>query len=223
MTELIPVEQARVIADNRELKGRVLEELYRQKVQLDVRQLPVADYVVSDRVGIEFKTIQDFEASIIDGRLFKQCEDLIDNFETPLLIIQGECMFHGRVHPNAVRGAIASITTDYGIPVINVDTPEEAAQLIIAYARREQSSQERTVKYNAVRKGLSDTQLQEAIIAGFPNIGAKLAQELLKTFKNIKGVVNAKVEDLLQVPKIGEVKAARLYELINKNYQKRAK
>lgn len=219
MPELIPVEQARIIVDNRELKSKVLEELYRQKVQLDIRQLPVADYIVSERVGIEFKKIADFEASIIDGRLFTQCEELIDNFERPVLIIEGDCLFHGRVHPNAVRGAIASVTTDYGIPVINVDSPEEAAQLIIAYARREQSEIEPIIKYNFIRKGMSDTQLQEAIISGFPTVGTKLARELLKKFKSIKGVMNAKIEELLEIPKIGNIKAARIYELINKEYE----
>jgi len=211
--------ETKIIIDNRELKGRVVEELYRLKAQLDVRTLEVADYVVSDRVGLEFKTSKDFEASIIDGRLFKQCEELVDNFDNPVIIVQGDCLFHGRVHPNAVRGAIASITTDYGIPIINVDSPAEAAQLIIAYARREQSELSRQVKYNACRKSFTDQQFQESIIAAFPKIGAKLAQELLKHFGSVKAVINASLEELREVPGIAAGKATIIHCLVNLEYK----
>ncbi|MFA5406044.1 MAG: ERCC4 domain-containing protein [Candidatus Nanoarchaeia archaeon] len=211
--------EVKVIVDNRELKGRVVEELFRIKAQLDVRTLAVADYVVSDRVGIEFKTVKDFEASIIDGRLFKQCEELVDNFDNPIIIVQGDCLFHGRVHPNAVRGAIASITTDYNIPIITVDTPQEAAQLIIAYARREQSELSRQIKYNASRKSFTDKQFQESIIAAFPKIGGKLAAELLNYFGSVKRVINASLEELNKVPGIAKGKATIIYSLTNKEYK----
>ncbi|MBD3312549.1 hypothetical protein GF352_03810 [archaeon] len=211
--------EVKIIVDDRELRGRVVEELYKHGAQLDVRHLPVGDYVVSSRVGIEFKSIKDLESSIIDGRLFKQCEELIDNFDNPVLLVEGECLFHGRVHPNAVRGAIASITTDYGVPVINVDSPAEAASLIIAYARREQSELDRTVRYNARRKSVTDEQFMEAVIAAFPNIGVKLAQSLLEHFGSVKKVINSPVEELIVVEGIGEGKAERVFNLVNKEYK----
>jgi Fanconi anemia group M protein len=214
------VDQVKIIVDDREVRGRIVEELFKTGVQLDIRHLEVADYIVSDRVGIEFKSIKDFEASIIDGRLFKQCEELIDNFDRPVLLIEGECLFHGRIHPNAVRGAIASITTDYGIPVINVDSPAEAANLIIAYARREQSELDKVVKYNAKRKAFTDDQFQEAIISAFPQLGVKLAQALLEHFGSVKKVVNATLTELKLVEGIGEGKAKRIFDLVNKKYKK---
>jgi Fanconi anemia group M protein len=215
------VSQVKIIVDDREVRGKLVEELFKAKAQLDVRHLEVADYVVSERVGIEFKSIKDFEASIIDGRLFKQCEELIDNFDRPILLIEGGCLFHGRIHPNAVRGAIASITTDYGIPVINVDSPAEAASLIIAYARREQSQLNKTVKYNAKRRAFTDDQFQEAIISAFPQLGVKLAQALLEHFGSVKGVINASLTDLKLVEGIGDGKAKTIFDLVNKKYKKR--
>jgi len=213
------VKDVKVIVDNRELKGNLVQELYNLKVQMDVRRLEVGDYVVSERVAFEFKTAQDFEASIIDGRLFKQCEELIDNFDRPVILVQGECLFHGRLHPNAVRGAIASITTDYGIPVINVDTANEAALLIIAYARREQGEPDKNIRYNAKRRAFTDEQFQESIIAAFPSVGVKLARELLNHFGSVKEVINASLDELKVVPMIGEGKAQRVLELINKKYK----
>jgi len=216
---LKPVNEVVVLVDTRELRGGVVEELYKLKAQLDVRHLEVGDYVISDRVGIEFKSIKDFEASVIDGRLFKQCEELIDNFDRPVILVQGDCLFHGRIHPNAVRGAIASITTDYGIPVINVDTPAEAANLIVAYARREQGEPDKQIRYNAKRKAFTDDQFQEAIIAAFPQLGVKLAQELLNHFGSVKKVINASLDDLKEIPGIGEGKAKRMLNLIVKKYK----
>lgn len=213
------VKDVLVIVDTRELKGQLIEELYNTGTQMDVKHLPVGDYVVSDQVGFEFKTVKDFESSIIDGRLFKQCEELIDTFERPVILVQGECLFHGRVHPNAVRGAIASITTDYGIPVINVDSAAEAAQLIIAYARREQGEPDKTIRYNPKVRAFTDEQFMEAVIAAFPNIGLKLSQELLKHFGSVKKVFNASIEELKKVPRIGETKAERVFNIINKEYK----
>lgn len=214
---LLDKEQVKILVDSRELKGKVVQELFNQKVQLDVRTLQVADYIVSDRVAFEYKTASDFEASIMDTRLFNQCEQLIDNFDKPVLIIQGTLMT-GRIHPNAIRGAIASITTDYGIPVITVDTPEEAAHLIIAYARREQGSPDRNIKYDTKKKGFTTEQQQEAIISSIPSVGVKLAKELLKQFKTIKNVINATAEELASTPLIGKAKAERINKIINKEY-----
>ncbi len=211
------VSEVVITVDNRELKGRVVQELFSRKVQMDVRHLEVADYIVSERVGIEFKTSNDFEASIIDGRLFKQCEALIDNFERPIIIIQGSYL-SGRLHPNAVRGAVASVTTDYGIPVINVDSPAEAAMLIISYARREQSVLDKTARYNPKMKPFTESQFQEAIIAAFPKIGVKLAQVLLKHFGSVKEVINASINELKLVEGIGDGKAERIFNLVNKKY-----
>ena len=40
-------------------------------LNIKLKQLTVADYVISDKVGIERKAAKDFNDSIIDGRLFQ--------------------------------------------------------------------------------------------------------------------------------------------------------
>ncbi len=213
--------EIKIIVDHRELKGRVVEELFKAGVQLDIRNLPVADYVLSDRLAIEFKTINDLESSIIDGRIFKQCEELIDNFQKPIIIVLGN-LTSSRIHPNSLRGAIAAITIDYGIPLINFETPFDVAQQIIAYAKREQDKK-REVRYFAKKKGYTENQILENIVASFPTIGIKLAKEILKQFKSIKNLSNAKLEELLKVPLIGPKKAKRIYDIINLKYNNEEK
>ncbi len=212
------INELKIIVDHRELKGRVVEELFKQKVQLDIRQLSVADYIVSDKVAFELKDSKDFEASIIDGRLFKQCEELIDNYQKPVIIIVGDYIT-GRVHPNAVRGAIASITTDYNIPIITVKNAEEAAKQIIAYARREQGTPNNNPRIPNKKKIISDEQAKEAMIAAAPMIGIKLAKELLTKFGSVKKIINATIKELTEVNGIGIKKAEALHKIINNDYK----
>lgn len=209
-----------VIIDSRELKSKAAKTLYEHGVHIKSKHLEVADFVVSDRVAVERKTLKDFESSIIDGRLFRQCEELIDNYERPVIIIEGDSLLSSRLHPNAVRGALASITTDFGIPVIIVDDGVETALLIIAYARREQLKLKRPIIYGVKRKKLTDTDFMEAVIASFPNIGAQIAINLLKKFKTLKNIFSAGEDELIEVDKVGPVIAKRIIELINKEYDK---
>ena len=60
---------------------------------------------------------------------------------------------------------------------------------------------------------------QEYIVGSLPNIGPKLAKELLKEFKTVKNVVNASEEDLQKVDKLGEKKAKEIQETLSKEYE----
>ena len=80
-------------------------------------QLDIADYVLSENVGVERKTADDFLTSLMDGRLFDQMSRLKEAYTRPLLILEGDPNYLGRVHENAIRGALSFIMLDMGIPV----------------------------------------------------------------------------------------------------------
>jgi len=73
---------------------------------LKLKQLPVADYILSERVGIERKSAQDFNDSVKDGRLFNELFELKNNFVRPILILEGEPFINSNINQNAVYGAI---------------------------------------------------------------------------------------------------------------------
>ena len=76
-----------VIADNRETMNiDKLLESYGARVI--TRKLEVGDYILSDQVAVERKTMDDFLNSIKDGRLFGQLTELNRNFESPILILE---------------------------------------------------------------------------------------------------------------------------------------
>ena len=57
----------RIIVDNRERNIGIIESLEEQGIDLNFAQLPVGDYIISDRICIERKTASDFESSIMNN------------------------------------------------------------------------------------------------------------------------------------------------------------
>ena len=118
----------KIIADQRERNSGIIKELVKKDLEVDIKQLMIADYVIQTKnndgdtieVGIERKTQNDFINSIIDKRILKQLIVLKENFSVPLLIIEGNKNIYNlrKFHPNAIRGMLASIALDYQIPII---------------------------------------------------------------------------------------------------------
>ncbi|GAH15953.1 unnamed protein product, partial [marine sediment metagenome] len=54
----------KIICDSRETASAVVRALSLMGVTVELKQLPVADYILSERVGIERKSAQDFNDSV---------------------------------------------------------------------------------------------------------------------------------------------------------------
>lgn len=207
-------EEIKIFADYREKTSKLIKELLEKGVKIELSQLDVADYVISDDIGIELKTVPDFVNSILDGRLLEQIKDLKYNFSHPLLIIEGDEDIYSmrNVHPNAIRGMLATIAISFGIPTISTKNFRDTAELLITIAKREQKD-DSYFSPHAQKRGISLKDRQEYFISALPNIGLKLAKELLEKFGTPKNIVNASEEELKKVDKIGEVKAKKLKDV----------
>jgi len=213
-------EKIKIYADYREKGSRVIKELVDSGFSVMLSKLEVADYLLSKRVGVEFKKVEDFVQSIIDVRLLQQVKDLKRNFEKPLLVIEGvEDIYSIRnVHPNAVRGMLATIAISYGIPVLYTKSPRETAELFSVIAKRENSEDSSEFNPHGSRKPLTLKEQQEYIVSSLPGIGPTLAKPLLKKFGSVKKIVNAKPEKLEKVEKIGKQKAKQIKDVVEKDY-----
>lgn len=80
----------RIQVDHSEREAPLLE-LLRQSSTFDVRisRLTVGDYLINDEILIERKTIVDFAASLVDGRLFPQAARLARDGHRTLILIEG--------------------------------------------------------------------------------------------------------------------------------------
>ena len=221
ITNYVKEDKVKVFADYREKGSGVIKELIEMDVELKLEALPNADYILSSRVGIEFKTVEDFVQSIIDGRLLDQIKNLRNNFERPLIVIEGiEDIYSVRnVHANAIRGMLAAITVGYGIPILYTKNFKDTAMLFNIIAKREQEETSKDFSLHPEKKNLSIKEQQEYVIGSLPGIGPALAKPLLKYFKSIKNVMNAEQKELEKVENIGEKKAGKIREIVDREYQ----
>ncbi len=210
-------ENIKIYADHREKTSKTIKELINKGIKVELKQLEVADYVLSDNVGVELKAVPDFVNSILDGRLLEQIKDLKYNFKKPVVIIEGdEDLFSVRkVHPNAIRGMLATIAISFGIPIINTKNFRETTEMLITIAKREQKEGSNFSPHSQ-KRGISLKDQQEYFISSLPDIGLKLAKELLDKFKTPKNIINASQEELKKIDKIGEIKAKKLKDVFEK-------
>jgi Fanconi anemia group M protein len=196
----------------------VIDRLSAYECTVQKKMLVVGDYLASDRVVIERKTTDDFVSSLIDKRLWAQMKAMKENFEKPLLIIEGETLY-GRLPPNAIRGALAAIALDIGIPMIFTKNEEETAGLIYWIARREQLEEQREVSMRDKPRAETMAKKQEFIVTGLPNVSIVLSKRLLKHFKTILNIFNAPAEQLQEVEGIGKEKAKKIREVVEAEYK----
>lgn len=212
-----------ILADHRELKSGVVDHLKKHDCEVRARQLEVADYILSDRVGVERKSVPDFLASIFNQRMFKQLKSLSDSYKRPVLVIEGnpELLFLEReVNPNTVRGVLSSIAVDYAVPIIwTLDTRETAAQ-IHWMAKREQENKKRELQIRAKKKSNHISQDQEFLVSGLPGISNVRARKLLSHFKTPSRVFRASETELQKLEGFGEKYAKKIRKVLDEKYGK---
>ncbi|MCD6496418.1 MAG: hypothetical protein J7K54_04050 [Candidatus Aenigmarchaeota archaeon] len=217
----MPVKKVEIIVDHREKSSKTFEWLRTFDAEITEKQLDVGDYIVSDEIGIERKTVDDFLSSFFSQRLFSQLEKMTGSFEKPLLIIEGNPMhlFETRhVHPNAVHGVLSAITLDYGVPIIWTHAPKVTASQIYWIAHREQIKKANGVQARVCKKTKSTKEQQEFIVAGIPGINSKMSERLLREFGSVKNLFSASEEKLVTVQGIGKKRAHEIHCLLNEEY-----
>ena len=84
------LKKLRIVVDEREKKSGIPDLLKEIGINLEIKTLPVGDYIVAPETVVERKTISDLISSIFDGRLFDQCNRLKENYQFPILLIEGD-------------------------------------------------------------------------------------------------------------------------------------
>jgi len=212
-----------IIADQRETKSKVVRELdSTEGIDVELETLEVGDYVLSDRVAVERKSVQDFIDTITGGRsLFDQMGDLSSSYARPLLVLEGkrESLYATGVHPNAVRGALASVVVDYGVPVLFTADQEETAETFSVVARREQEERDREARVHGEKSSATLTEQQEYVVSSIADVGPVTARALLDEFGSVEEVMTAGAEELQDAEGVGEKTAKRIREVVGSKYE----
>ena len=203
-----------IVADQRELDAHIARDLStREGIETRLETLEVGDYVLSDRVVVERKAVEDFLETLVGGdrSLFEQVGAAARHYARPVVIIEGERLYEARnVHPNAIRGAIASLAVDFGASVLRTTDADDTADLLEVIARREQEADDRSVSVHGEKGGKTLAEQQEYVVGAVAEVGPVTARALLAHFGSVEAVMGATEEDLLAVDGVGEVTADRI-------------
>ncbi len=206
----------KIVIDHREKRGGVIEELQMLGCDIEFTALQVADYVVSDRVAFERKTVDDFFATMFERReLFSQLMDLSRSYRLPILIMEGEDPFFyskRRINPMAIQGFLNTIAL-MRIPTLYTLNAAETAQVIFMIAQKEQNCRKKPFNLHGKRSILSQNQLKEYIVSSIPGVGPVVAGNLLGHFGSVENIMTAKLEELIKVDRVGSRIADKIRKL----------
>ena len=180
-------------------------------------------------VGWQRKTVSDFVASLIDGRLNKEIL-LMQQVSFPVLIIEGTMHFsnEGYLYRNdgkltkfskqQLRNLERSCKYAFNVQIEYTSSIEDTADAI-----REMMVWLRKDKHDSLRRRLplqsdwgvsSQTEQQLFFLQGIPKIGSQLAENIIEHFGDIPMQWNCTEEDLREVNKIGKKKAREIYKFL---------
>jgi Fanconi anemia group M protein len=216
-------ENVEIVVDQRELDSAIARDLStREGMATRLETLAVGDYVVSDRVAVERKTVSDFLDTLTGGdrSLFEQVGDLSRHYARPVVLIEGDGLYEERnVHPDAIRGALASLTVDFGVSVLRTADESDTADLLAVLAGREQTTRDRAVSVHGEKSSKTLAEQQEYVVGAIADIGPVTARSLLEHFGSVEAVMTAREEDLLDVDGVGEITADRIRDVVGSEYR----
>ena len=218
MINVAETKKPKIVADNRE-PDEICDSLESLGAELEMRQLSLGDYQLSDKVVVERKTRADFESSIIDGRLFSQIAALSEAIERPVIVVEGNPSEESRLSRAALLGAYSSLIADFSCTLFFTKSPFATAEILFAIAHHEQMVKKRQNSVYAKRKAHTLSEQQLAMVEALPEIGPTLARALLAYFDTVENVMTAPISELTLVGKIGKKKAETIRKMLVTRYK----
>jgi len=178
------------------------------------KTLPVGDYIVAPETVVERKSIKDLISSVFDGRLFDQCNRLKENFQFPIILMEGNMDEINEITENPLifYGAVSSIALDFKIPVLATPSADHTAKLLVSMCSRKELP---TGPFLKKIKKSNDIQKQQLVaLSSLPGVGEKLAIRMLEKFGSPSKVFNASSTELAKVQGLGNARAKKIKKML---------
>lgn len=211
------LDQLRIVVDEREQKSGIPDLLRSIGLNLEMKTLPVGDYIVAPETIVERKSIRDFMSSVFDGRLFDQCSRLKEHFQFPIILMEGNVDEIEEItdNPLVFYGAISTVAIDFKIPIIPTPNATHTAKLLISMCSRKDTPKGPYLK--KIKKS-SDLQRQQlSALCSLPGVGEKLATRMLERFNSPLQVFNANASELAKVEGLGNARAKTIKKILESN------
>lgn len=209
----------RIIVDERERKSGIPDLLKAVGMKIELKTLPIGDYIVASETVVERKSIQDFVSSIFDGRLFDQCSRLKEHFLNPIILLEGNVDEIEEIteNPLVFYGAISSIVIDFKIPIIPTPNASHSAKLLVSMTSRKDSAKGPFLK--KIRKSNDVQRQQLSSLCSLPGVGEKTAIRMLAKFGSPLKVFCASSTDLAKIEGLGAARAKKIKKMLESTNQ----
>jgi DNA excision repair protein ERCC-4 len=210
------IENLRIVVDEREKKSGIPDLLRAIGINLEIKTLPIGDYIVAPETIVERKSISDLISSVFDGRLFDQCSRLKDHFAHPVILMEGNVDEIEQIveNPLVFYGAISSIAIDFKIPIVPTPSAAHTAKLLVSMCSRKEVSKGPFLK--KIRKSDDLTRQQLSVLCSLPGVGEKLATRMLERFGSPARTLNASFGELSKVEGLGEARAKKIKQMLDR-------
>ena len=205
----------RIVVDDREKKSGIPDLLKSVGLNVEMKTLPIGDYIVAPETIVERKSIRDLLASVFDGRLFDQCSRLKEHFEHPVILIEGNVDEVEEIADNPLifYGAISTVVLDFKIPVIPTPSAAQTAKLLVSMCSRKDASKGPFLK--KIKKSPDLERQQLSSLCSLPGIGEKFAVRMLEKFGTPLKVFTATTAELSKVEGLGEARAKKIKKVLD--------
>lgn len=209
------LENLRIIVDERERKSGIPDLLKSIGLNIEMKTLPIGDYIVAPETIVERKSIRDLMASVFDGRLFDQCSRLKEHFEHPIVLMEGNVDEIEEITENPLifYGALSTVVLDFKIPVISTPSAAHTAKLLVSMCSRKDTSKGPYLK--KIKKSSNLEKQQLSVLCSLPGIGEKFAVRMLTKFGTPLKVFSATTAELAKVEGLGDARAKKIKKTLD--------
>jgi DNA excision repair protein ERCC-4 len=217
------------------MRSRVPGLLDAGNVPNERRELKVGDYFCGEismegvyvGIPVERKEMGDYLRSMNDGRRDEQLYNMSYGFPLSYMVTIGSpsrALIGTRVTLNAyvsslVGASLKRAPDGVGGQVVTVNLESEPEFVLFLKYLDEKVKEGSFARTPVMQKrAWKPEELLVYVVSSLPGIGSKTANNLLKHFGSVRGVMNASREQLLEVDGVGPKKAAEIHDVLTMAY-----
>jgi len=214
--------QPTIIIDTREANSapKIVKGLKELGAEIQLETLQKGDYIISDQVAIERKTVHDFVYTLTRRFLFEQLFKLKEVYPKPYILIEGYLPIvykFSKIQPASVWGAMFALTKQ-GINMIHTNSYKETTDFLYTAAKQEQITEKRKPAVHPIK--LTETLQDQQIffLASLPNIGREKAISLLDSYQTPMNALLSVDNWKKQAYGLGPIITERVKQVLNTPY-----
>lgn len=203
-----------IVVDNRETRSGIPDMLCQLGVPTEHQELPRGDYLIAGRIEVERKEINDYAASIMDGRLWAQAELLGGKDGLGIIILEGSLSsVRSMIDPEALAGAHSAIALMFDVRILPTTDARQTAAVLARMHKHVESGLGYEINLRTQKpKGAA---LAQYLVEGLPGVGAETARKLLTAFGSPRAVFAASPAELGKVKGVGPKTVAAIQEALD--------